>query len=296
MKTFLLLLSITAGVLFPYGQEYTFLIRYFLMVLLFFAFLDVKFDKEIITARHFVILFTIIAAALALYFAVNKFDEHAAQAVFITAIGPTAIAATVVISLKKGKVEFVIFSVLLNNIVITLLIPFLLPLIISKSSGVSFADILMPVIITLTIPFVLAKLVKYAAPKIWSFLVDWKDSSFYLLIINIYIATSDASDYIRNESPDKYGSLILIGLLVGILCLLLFSLGWIIGGKKYAAESSQSLGQKNNSFTIWIASTYMNPVAVIGPVFYVLFQNIYVSWELFLHNRNLKMEKEIAND
>ena len=296
MKTSLLLLSITAGVLFPYGQEYTFLIRYFLMILLFFAFIDIKFDKEIITIRHFIILFVIIAAALTIYIIVNLFNAEAAQAAFITAIGPTAIAAPVIISLKKGKVEFVIFSLLLNNIVITLLIPFLLPFIASKNGGVSFSDILLPVIITLLIPFVFAQLTKYTVPKVWSFLVDWKDSSFYLLILNIYIATSDASDYIRNESPDKYGLLILIGLLSGMLCLFMFSLGWIIGGKKYAVESSQSLGQKNNAFTIWIAATYMNPIAVIGPVFYVLFQNIYVSWELFLHNSNSKKIKEVIND
>ncbi len=288
MKTILLLISIAGGIIFPYGHEYIFLIRYFLMVMLFFSFLNIKIDKEIITPQHFIILISIIAVSLAVHYLIKPFNGDVAQAAFITAIAPTAIAAPVIISLKKKKVEFVTFSLLLNNIVITLLIPMLLPIIKVVGAEITVVQILIPVVITLTVPFAAAKLVKITLPNIWKSLVDWKDSSFYLLILNIYIATSDASDYIRNESTDNYFTLVFIGLLSLMLCVLLFSLGWLIGGKKYAAESSQSLGQKNNAFTIWIAATYMNPVSVIGPIFYVLFQNIYISWELFKNNKSEK--------
>lgn len=257
------------------------------MVLLFFAFLDFKIDAEIVTPQHFIILSAIISSAILIFFVINSFNSEVAQAAFITAIGPTAIAAPVIISLKKGKVEFVAFSLLLNNILITLLIPFLLPVINIKHEGIALVDIFIPVFVTLSLPFVAAQLLKYTTPKVWRFLVEWKDSSFYLLILNIYIATSDASDYIRGETPDHYNSLIVIAILSGVICLLMFSLGWLIGGKKYAAEASQSLGQKNNAFTIWIALTYMNPVSVLGPIFYVFFQNVYVSWELFQHNKKI---------
>jgi len=264
------------------------------MALLFFAFLDFKFEKEIIDLRHFILLLITISTSLSVFFIIDPFNHEAAQAAFITAIGPTAIAAPVIISLKKGKVEFVAFSLLLNNIVITLLIPFLLPVIIRSGADVSVIDVFIPVIITLSVPFVAAIFLKYSAAKIWRLLLDWKDSSFYILIFTIYIAVSDASNYIGNETNENYSALILIGALSGILCVGLFSLGWLIGGKKYAAEASQSLGQKNNAFTIWIATTYMNPIAVIGPVFYVLFQNVYISWELYKHN---KLEKrKISTD
>lgn len=256
------------------------------MVLLFFTFLDVKVNKEIITVRHFILLFVTVATSLIIYFVINPIDTEAAQAAFITAIGPTAIAAPVIIGLKRGKVEFVAVSLLLNNIFITLSIPFLLLLVTGNNgSEISISNVLVPVIVTLAVPFLLAQGTKLIVPKIWRFLVGWKDSTFYLLIINIYIATSDASDYIRHSTPDSYGSLFLIAGISGILCLTMFSLGWFIGGKKYAAESSQALGQKNNAFTIWIALTYMNPIAVIGPISYVLFQNIYVSYELYIHNK-----------
>lgn len=284
MKNFLLLIAIVLGVLLPYGHEYVFLIRYFLMVLLFFSFLDVRTNKEVIKQSHFVILTTIVLSPLILFYLINFFNHSLAQTVFVTAIAPTAIAAPVIISLKKGKVEYVMFSLLLNNLAVALLIPFILPFIASSSNPVYVSDILFPVLVTISVPFVLAQLTRFALPKVWRFLVEWKDSSFYILVANIYIATSDASTYIREELTSNLTIVFLIAFVSGLLCLFYFGLGWLIGGKNYRAEASQSLGQKNNAFTIWIALTFMSPLAALGPVFYVLFQNTYISYTLYRFN------------
>jgi BASS family bile acid:Na+ symporter len=50
-------------------------------------------------------------------------------------------------------------------------------------------------------------------------------------------------------------------------------------------EAGQALGQKNTAFAIWIAYTYLNPVASVGPGCYILWQNIVNSWELWQHRR-----------
>ncbi|MBI3123497.1 MAG: hypothetical protein HYZ10_03755 [Ignavibacteriales bacterium] len=290
MKNFLLLIAIALGVLLPYGHEYVFLIRYFLMVLLFFSFLDVSTNKEVIKQSHFVILATIIFTPLLLFYLINFFNHSLAQTVFVTAIAPTAIAAPVIISLKKGKVEYVMFSLLLNNIAVALLIPFILPFIASSSNPVYVSDILFPVLVTISVPFMLAQLTRFALPKVWKFLVEWKDSSFYILVANIYIATSDASTYIREELTSNLTIVFLIAAVSALLCIFYFGLGRLIGGKNYRTEASQSLGQKNNAFTIWIALTFMSPLAALGPVFYVLFQNTYISYTLYQFNKKLNDE------
>jgi BASS family bile acid:Na+ symporter len=288
MKTILLLIAITLGVLFPYGHEYTFLIRYFLMMMLFFSFLDLRLEKEIIRLSHFVILATIIFTSIAVYFLFKPFNIVLAQTAFITAIAPTAIAAPVIISLKKKNVEYVTFSLLLNNVVIALLIPFLLPALMHSNIDISVTKVLVPIIITLSVPFAAAQIIKYTFPRIWKALIGWKDSSFYILILNIYIATSEASHYIGSELTSELGIVFYIALASAGLCILFFALGWVIGGKEFAAEASQSLGQKNNAFTIWISLSFVNPLAVIGPVFYVFVQNIYISWELYKHHTSSK--------
>lgn len=285
MKTILLLTSITLGILFPYGEQYTFLIRYLLMVLLFFSFLDIKFDKDIVTKKHFILLIIMIVSPVIIYYSINSFNHVLAQAAFITSAAPTAIAAPVIISLKRKKVEFTMISLILSNASVAILLPFLLPFLLGGSMNISVIQVLVPVLITFSMPLLAAQILKYAVPKVWRVLVSWKDSSFYILVVNIYIATSDASSYIRNELSSSIGIVFLIGLTIAILCVAYFGLGWLIGGKEYAHEASQSLGQKNNAFTIWIALTFMNPVAALGPVFYVLFQNGYISWELYKHGK-----------
>jgi bile acid:Na+ symporter, BASS family len=278
-----LLISIAMGILFPYGHEYTFLIRYLLMVMLYFAFLDLKVDKTVVQKIHFVILAIIIFSPLLFFIIAKYFDGYLAEAVFITAFAPTAIAAPVIISLKKGKVEFVMFSLLLNNIVISFLIPFILPFIVHTSNPITINQVLYPVLITITIPFLLAQITKVLIPKVWETLINWKDSTFYILVLNIYLATSEAAMYIRTELTSNLLIVLLIAAASALLCVFYFNLGRIIGGKEYAAEASQSLGQKNNAFTLWISLTFIGPLAALGPVFYVLFQNVYITWQLYKH-------------
>jgi len=287
MKTILIVSSILLGIFFPYGHEYVFLIRYFLMVMLFFSFLDIKIDKQIISKIHFKILAASILISVLVFLILTPFNLVVAQAAFITAIAPTATAAPVITSLRKGKVEFVTFAFLLNNIVIALLIPFLLSFALHNQSEISSIQILLPVVITILIPLTAANLIKFIAPKIWSRLVGLKDATFYILIFNIYIASSDASHYINAELSGNISIVLLIALISACLCALYFALGWFLGGKDLALEASQSLGQKNNAFTIWIALTFTTPITVLGPVFYVFMQNIYISWLLYKTPKNL---------
>jgi bile acid:Na+ symporter, BASS family len=284
MKTIFLILAITLGILVPYGYEYVFLIRYLLIIMLFFSFLDIRIEKGIVKKNHFVILLVIISVSIAVYLIINPFNSILAQSAFIAAIAPTAIGAPVVTSLKKGNVGFVVFSLVLNNIVIALLIPFLLPLLVSGNTNISIGKVLFPIVVTISVPFVAAQLIKHILPKIWKKLFGWKDSSFYILMATIYIAISDASNYIRSELITSYEIIFLIALVSVFLCVLFFTLGWFIGGKEFSAEASQALGQKNNAFTIWVSLSFISPAATLGPVFYVLAQNIYISWDLYRHS------------
>ena len=67
-----------------------------------------------------------------------------------------------------------------------------------------------------------------------------------------------------------------------IACALQFFLGKRIGsvyGDRISA--GQALGQKNTVLAIWMASAYLHPSAVIAPGAYVLWQNLFNSWQLW---------------
>jgi BASS family bile acid:Na+ symporter len=54
----------------------------------------------------------------------------------------------------------------------------------------------------------------------------------------------------------------------------------VIGGREFPREASQSLGQKNTTFTIYLALAYASPVVALGPTFYVIWHNLWNSWQL----------------
>ena len=80
--------------------------------------------------------------------------------------------------------------------------------------------------------------------------------------------------------------LVLIGLLGLVLCITQFAAGRMIGQRFDATvNAGQALGQKNTAFAIWIAYTYLNPIASVGPGCYILWQNIINSVEIWLYRR-----------
>jgi bile acid:Na+ symporter, BASS family len=286
MKTLLLLAAITLGILFPFLHSYAFLIKYLLMIMLFFSFLKMDVKLSDILINHFYILLANILIPLVFYFVFLLLGNSLlAQIAFITGIAPTAIASPIIINLLKGKIEFSVISILLTNFVIAFLLPFLIPILLNSTSTISFSDVLIPVSQIFLIPFVLSLILKKYFVSFKNRLVKLNKYVFYFLILNITLGTSNASNYIRAEMG--FGDIIIyeIALVSLILCFLSFFIGKLFAPKFLQAEGSQSLGQKNNGFTVWVALTFISPLAVLGPVFYILFQNFYISLQLHRNNK-----------
>jgi len=75
--------------------------------------------------------------------------------------------------------------------------------------------------------------------------------------------------------------LLQIGCATLAVCILNFFTGWLIGPRRCKLESSQLLGQKNTSFTIYLAITFASPVAALGPLFYILWHNSWNAIQMF---------------
>ena len=65
------------------------------------------------------------------------------------------------------------------------------------------------------------------------------------------------------------------------ICIINFGVGALLGGRSHWQEASQSLGQKNLSFVIWISLTFINPLVAMGPMFYILYHHLYNSWSIY---------------
>ena len=280
MKTILLLTAILCGILFPYGHDFTFLVRYLIMFMLLLAFLDIQINFKIIQKSHITILAVKLIIAVSVFCIINYLYPEAAPAALVTAIAPTAIASPVIISLLKRKVEYAAVSLIFTNIVLAFIIPFLFPALLSSELNISTNEVLFPVLSIIFIPLIAAKIIAKYLPALHKFLSVHKDKSFYFLISNIYLGTSKASYFVQTELTSSITVVFVIGITSLLLCIIFFSLGRIIGGEKYKEEAMQSLGQKNNGFTMWLGLEFINPLAAMGPVFYIFCQNVFISWQL----------------
>ena len=73
---------------------------------------------------------------------------------------------------------------------------------------------------------------------------------------------------------------ITIAAVSALSCAGSFAIGRLLGGSEFRREASQSLGQKNTSFTIYLALAHVSPLVALGPTFYVLWHNLWNAWNL----------------
>lgn len=282
MQGIYILLAIIVGAIFSDAHVLTAVIRYNLMVMLFFTFITVRFNPQLLRFDHFKVLLANIGLPILLFFAWRLWDTQTAMAILVIGLAPTAAGAPVITTFLKGRVDHVTVSILLLSPAMALLIPFFLPLLLSSDIGdIRVWDILVPVLMVVFVPLALSFLIKQTLPAAIPWISRAAKVNFYLFLFNVFIASAKATDFIRNDEQANWVSIVSIGLGVTILGLILFKLGERLGAPDLKLENSMSLGRKNTMFALWLALTFVGPLAALGPMLYILFQNIYHSVAMY---------------
>lgn len=281
VRTAALLIAMIAGTCLPGAHVFAWSIRWLIMAMLFVVFLQTRPDFGALRPGHLVLLAANLAIGFAAWGAGNLIGGHElGLAAFFTGITPTAAAAPVIIAFLDRRVDYVVASFLLTNIVIALLVPVMLPLALGHSMPVSAGPVLRTVALLVFVPLFSAWTVRYLHPPAARWPARLRDVSFATWISTIFLITSNASAFIRRQSDLPLGLVAAIGFASLLICAINFALGHFIGGREFDREASQSLGQKNTSFTVYLALTYANPLIALGPTFYVLWHNLWNSWQL----------------
>jgi BASS family bile acid:Na+ symporter len=256
------------------------------MGMLFFAFLDLAITWKSFHPSLLVVFLANLAVPGILYLLLLRVNSGLALAGFITAIAPTATATPVIIRFLHGKVDYTVTAVLLTNVGIALLIPFLLPWVAGASVHISTMDVLPSVLEVMFVPLGLALISRLLPSPAQDLLRRGKPLTFPLWLVVLFLVTSKASAFLAENRSLSMVMLLSIALLSLATCVLNFSLGAWIGGREFRREASQALGQKNNSFTIWVALTYLTPLAALGPTCYVIYHNLYNGYQLYAQERS----------
>jgi BASS family bile acid:Na+ symporter len=280
-----LFLAMGAGVVVHEAYVLAWIIPPLVAAMMFLASLDLRLGPGAFRGSVWRILAANLAVACSAFFVLLPVDRMLALSAFLTGVTPTAISAPVIIGFLDGEVEYVVASVLITNFFIALVIPFVLPLVAGTEAGISTAGALLSVFLVVFVPLGLSRGVSYFPVGIRRVIVKAKPLSFPLWLAVLFLVTAKSSHFLRREVSVPAGTLAAIAAVSFIICVVNFSLSALLGGKDYRREASQSLGQKNNSFTIWLALTFLDPVVALGPTCYVFFHNSYNAIQLFAHER-----------
>ncbi len=280
-RTLALMGAIAAGILIPQAAVFSDLIQYLVFGMMFLAFVGLQFDRSTLHPSLLSVLLVNIGVGLAAFLVLRRVDGTLALAGFMTGISPTAISSPVVIGLLQRRLDYTVAAVLLTNLSIALIIPFLLPWLVGNQMMISSWTVLWSVTKIVILPLVLARLVRYLPESAQKPFYRAKRLTFTLWITSLFIIVSKASHFIRHNAEISLALLAQIAAIALILCVINFGLGALISGPEFRRETSQVLGQKNLSFTIWLSLTFINPIVALGPTFYVLFHNVYNSFQLY---------------
>jgi BASS family bile acid:Na+ symporter len=280
-RTFAILSAIILGALIPQGYVLAPAIRWFVMAMLFLVFLQTRLSRSALQRSHIVLLAANVGlgfAAWALGWIVG--DRDVALAAFFAAITPTAIAAPVIISFLRGRVDYVVAAFLLTNIAIAALLPILLPIVLGRATPEAFAQVSGSVGLVVFVPMAVAWGVRALYPPAGEWPARTRNLSFGMWVTTMFMITSNASHFIREHSEVPRVLLVKIAAITAVVCFANFAIGRLIGGREFGREASQSLGQKNTTFTIYLALAYAGPLVALGPTCYVIWHNLWNSWQL----------------
>ncbi len=290
IKDWMLPLAMLGGVVFYKWIHYL----GFLSPVLIFAMLTVTYCR--IEPRAFRIgrfQMTMLGVQMALAFAVLAallpLDRTVATGLFICVFVPTATAAPVITSMLGGSIAHVATYSLLCNVAVAVVGPVVLAAVGEHPEMdfiESFRRICSGVMPLLIMPIITALILRYSLRSVHDRLARNQSLSFYMWAVALFIVVGNSVSFIiRNFDPGHVGQIAALASGSLAVCLLQFMLGRRVG-RRYAdrVAGGQCLGQKNTVLAAWLALTYLNPLASVGPAAYVAWHNTVNSWQLIRHH------------
>lgn len=279
---------------------FDFLLPICMFLMLYVTFCKVDFRKLIPVKWHFWIgvfqvLFVFIVVGIILFFKLQGNGLILMESVLACIICPCASAAAIVTQKLGGSIEDMTTYTFLSNFICAALIPTCFPLIepnVNVDFMESFLIILNRVCMVLVAPMLVAYFTKHwrILRPLYNWIISVRNLGFYFWAFTLTIVTgTTVKNIVHADTTALF--LVFIALLGLLLCLIQFAVGRFIGRFFGSTiESGQALGQKNTTFAIWIAFTYLNPLSSVGPGCYILWQNIINSIEMWYYEKHSNKE------
>ncbi len=263
------------------------------MIMLLFAFTTISIHFRIVRRSHFVIALLNIAIPLVLYFVFLPISHVAGLTAFLMGIAPTAAGAPILAQFLRTDIGYVTTSVLINSPLMALIIPILLPIVADTANAITLSEVFWPVVSIVGLPLIISQMIRQASHKLVTTLHKLNWIPFALFLINVWIGCGNATHHILYKQEESLSTLMILAGVIALTCLLQFKIGEWIKRDSASISGGLALGRKNTMFALWIALTFLNPILALGPIFYILAQNIYNGYQMVIIDRNMKRSGRI---
>lgn len=293
------------------------ILPWLIFFMLFFTFckvnpLDLRLHKW-----HGVVLATQIVLSLGSYIGVYLLTGNRilAQGLMLCFIMPTATAAPIIAGKMGGSIQNLTTFTLLSNFATAIIVPAVFPLVnplAEKAFWPAFLLILRHISPLLLGPFfsawALRLLYKWRTKNEFVLPVKLAVIPFYLWVCSIVVLTAVVTNTTILNFHAQLSNMLILLASSFFACLIQFGLGKYIGyklpavskGRDYqdvlinpaaapktmegvsSITAGQAFGQKNTSLGVWMAQTYLNPLATLGAAAYIIWQNLFNSVQLFV--------------
>ena len=293
------------------------ILPWLIFFMLFFTFCKVNPKDLRLHKWHWVVLFLQIALSLAAYTITYLLtgSRFMAQGLMLCFVMPTATAAPIIAGKMGGSIQNLTTFTLLSNFATAIIVPVLFPLVnplAEKAFWPAFTLIISHISPLLLGPFFGAWLLRIG--------YQWKTKKefvlprsiapmpFYLWVCSIVVLTAAVTETVIDNFAAQISNMLILLVASFFACLLQFGLGKLIGyylpapskGKDYqdvlinpaaapktmegvsSITAGQAFGQKNTSLGVWMAQTYLHPLAALGAAAYIIWQNLFNSVQLFV--------------
>ena len=252
--------------------------------MLFITFCRVDIRQMRLSWSHLWMLLIQFVGAAVVYYAVTPLlGETVGQGAMICVMAPIAMAAVVIGGMLGGNVTMMVTYSLVCNLVTAIVAPYMLHAF--GNGSCTFMEIIARVAPTLIAPFVVAQLCRWLLPKVAQWFAAHSSISFYLWLISLILVMGRTTLFILNADADPMME-VELALVALVLCFVQFKAGRFLG--RYTGDvvaTTQSVGQKNTIFAIWLSLNFLNPIASIAPTAYIVWQNFANSWQMWKHER-----------
>ncbi|MCR4660031.1 MAG: transporter [Bacteroidales bacterium] len=212
-----------------------------------------------------------------------------AEGVLIGVLCPVASSVAVISCMLGANRETVTTYTIVGNLMVAVAAPAIFTIIGVKpelSFIASFWLILKKIAPTLGLPFFIALGLQLLWPKAKQTIAKINGLGFYLWSLALLLTLGQTIDFIILHGRGNWSAIVWLGVASLSFCIAQFGLGRLLG-RRYGdtVSGGQLLGQKNTAMGIWMANTFLHPLASVFMAFYSIFQNVFNSWQLWHYNR-----------